>query len=204
MSADLSLSVDPHQTMNSNRHTAASMEQFVWRYSRPAIVLHWALALLLTLTTAVGWIMMAFENEPGSGWIFDMHKSFGLVIASLVAARVVWRLTHRPQALPASVPRWQARLAAAAQGALYVLIVLLPVTGYVGASYSKAGVRFFGWATPRWAVPDHDTAEQFFDVHSVLVWVLVALVSVHVLGALKHLLLDKDGVFQRMGLGARR
>jgi cytochrome b561 len=181
-----------------------STEPIAWRYSHPAIALHWTLALLLTLTTAVGWIMMAFEHQPGAGWVFDMHESFGIVIASLVAARVAWRLTHPPQALPASVPPWQARLAGAAQAALYVVMVLLPVTGYLGASFSKAGVQFFGWATPRWALPDHDTAEQFFAVHSVLVWLLVALVSFHVLGALTRLLLDKDGVCQRMALGAPR
>ena len=74
----------------------------------------------------------------------------------------------------------------------------MPVTGYLGASYSKAGVALFGLPTPHWALPDHGRAELFFNVHSVLVWVLVALVSLHVLAALKHLLLDKNGVFQRM------
>jgi cytochrome b561 len=175
-----------------------------WRYDLAAVGLHWLLALLLTFIAALGWYMMSVEDEPGSGRYFELHKSLGLVIAALVAARILWRLTHRPAALPASVPAWQARLSAVTVGLLYALMVLLPITGYLGASYSKHGVALFGLATPQWALPDHDTAEWFFDIHGVLIWVLVALVAVHVLGALKHLLIDKDGVFQRMGFGARR
>ena len=62
----------------------------------------------------------------------------------------------------------------------------------------------FGLTTPHWALPNHDRAEQFFGIHSVLIWVLVVLVGVHVLGALKHLLLEKDGVFQRMWFKSQR
>jgi cytochrome b561 len=113
-------------------------------------------------------------------------------------ARIFWRLTHRPAPLPPEVPRWQARLAKLTEAALYIVIALMPLTGYLGASYSKSGVAFFGAPTPSWASPNHDTAEFFFGIHSFLIWVLVALVAAHVLGALKHLLIDRDGVFRRM------
>jgi cytochrome b561 len=168
-----------------------------WRYSRTAIVLHWLLAILLTLTTLIGWRMKWIEHQPGSAQWFDLHKSIGVVIAVLVAVRVGWRLTHRPEPLPPG-PRWQARFAGIAHGLLYVLMVALPITGYLGASYSKAGVRWFGIETPRWVAPDHATAELFFDAHGVLLWTTVVLVLLHVAGALKHLLVDKDEVFQRM------
>jgi cytochrome b561 len=174
-----------------------------WRYSRTAVVLHWLLALLITLTTVIGWRMMLTEHEPGSEQLFDLHKSIGLIIAAFVIARVLWRLTHRPEPLPAG-PIWSARLAAITHALLYVLMILLPITGYLGASYSKAGVRWFGLATPQWALPDRDLAEQYLTVHGVLLWTLVALVALHVLGALKHLLLDKDRVFQRMWFARRR
>ena len=171
-----------------------------WRYTATAVVLHWTLAVLLGGAAALGWYMMSVEREPGSGQYFDLHKSVGLVIALLVLARIAWRLTHPPRALEASVPRWQVRLSAWTQGLLYVLMALMPVTGYLGASYSKRGVSLFGWATPRWVQPDHDTAEWFFGVHSWLIWVMAALVALHVAGALKHLLVDHDGVFRRMTL----
>jgi cytochrome b561 len=82
--------------------------------------------------------------------------------------------------------------------ALYVCMFLMPVLGFLGASYSKSGVMFFGAKLPSWTVPNHDTAELFFGLHSTLAWVLVALVVLHAAGGLKHLLVDKDGVFQRM------
>ena len=172
-----------------------------WRYGGTAVTLHWVIALLLPAMAALGWYMMSIEEEPGSGWYFELHKSIGLVVALLVAVRIAWRLTHRPQPLPTTVPGWQVRLSQVTQALLYALMVFMPVTGYLGASYSKVGVKFFGANTPRWALPDHDLAEQFFGVHSTLVWVLVALIGVHVAGALHHLLRRKDGVFQRMTFG---
>jgi cytochrome b561 len=174
-----------------------------WRYSGAAIALHWILAILITLTTAIGWRMMWIEHEPGSEQWFDLHKSIGLVIAALVAMRLLWRLTHRPEPRPTGAA-WEAKLASVTHALLYVLIVALPITGYLGASYSKAGVQWFGIATPRWVAPDHDTSELFFTIHGVLLWTLVALVVLHVAGALKHLLIDKDGTFRRMWFARRR
>ena len=179
------------------------VSQADWRYSRPAMLLHWGVAILLTAMAALGWFMMTIEDDPGSVWYFDLHKSFGLVFAALVALRLIWRLTHRPEALPATLPAWQIRLAHWTQFLLYVLMVLMPLTGYLGASYSKKGVQFFGVSTPHWALPNHDLAEQFYGIHSVLIWVIVALVVLHVLGVLKNLLMDKNAVFRRMWFAPR-
>jgi cytochrome b561 len=180
-----------------------SPSQTAWRYGRTAVVLHWTLAVLLVATTALGFYMMSVEKEPGADAYFNLHMSIGIVIALLVITRIVWRLTHPPQPLPASVPRWQVWLAGATQASIYLLVVLMPLTGYLGASHSKAGVPLFGLATPRWTAPDHDTAESFYTIHSVLIWVLIFLVALHVAGALKDLLIDRDGVFQRMWFRSR-
>jgi cytochrome b561 len=186
-------------TLNASPSTST----FSWRYSRTAIALHWGIALLIAFMAALGWYMMSIEDAPGSGWYFDLHKSFGITLALLVVARVGWRLLNRPEPLPAAIAKWQRKLSKATQWLLYLLMALVPAAGYLGASYSKNGVQWFGLATPHWAPPDHDRAEQFFDIHAVLIWVLVVLVGLHVLGALKHLLIDHDGVFQRMLLKRR-
>lgn len=169
-----------------------------WRYSRPAIFLHWLLAALIVFMAALGWYMMSVEREPGGQQWMDLHRSIGLVVAALVLLRIVWRLGHRPQPLPAGVPRWQVLLSGATQALLYLVMVALPVTGIVGSSYSRAGLSFFGLALPRWAVTNRATSHQYFGIHELLVWVLVALVVLHVLGGLKHLLVDRDQVFGRM------
>jgi cytochrome b561 len=185
-------------------NTRPSTSTFTWRYTGTAIALHWGIALLIAFIAALGWYMMSIEDEPGSGWYFNLHKSLGIVMALLVAVRIGWRSLNRPEPLSTAIPKWQRQLSQATQGLLYLLMVLVPFAGYIGASYTKKGVLWFGLATPHWAVPDHDRAEQFFDIHSVLVWVLVVLVALHVLGALKHLLIDHDGVFQRMLFKRRR
>lgn len=168
-----------------------------WTYTKPAIALHWILAVLLVGMVALGWYMMAIEEQPGSGWYFNLHKSVGITVFVLVLLRVTWRLTHRPERLPPSVPGWQRRLSSWTQGLLYACMILMPATGFTGAIYSKHGVSFFGIALPG-AAPNHDLSEQFFSVHGVIVWILVGLVTLHVAGALKHLLIDRDGVFKRM------
>lgn len=169
-----------------------------WRYNAVAILLHWILTILIVGMVALGWFMMSIEDEPGASWYFNLHKSVGLLIFGLVLIRVVWRFRHTPSALPASLPKWQVTASAIAQWLLYGCMVLLPITGFLGASYSKSGVNFFGLQLPSWLIPNHAAAEQFFSAHEALVWLLVTLVALHGAAGLKHLFIDKDNVFQRM------
>ena len=174
-----------------------------WRYGAPAIALHWILALLIAFMAGLGWTMMTIEHEPDGPAAIALHKSLGLVVLVLVALRVAWRATHRPAPLPPGLPRWQVRLSRLVEGALYACLVLVPVAGLLGAGFQRSPLAFFGHALPRWAAPNRDDAELLFDVHSALVWVTVVLVAVHTAAGLKHLLVDRDRVFQRMWFGAR-
>ena len=61
-----------------------------WHYSQVAILLHWIVALLLVVMVALGWYMTSIEDQPGSIWYFDLHKSIGLVFALLVVASWIW------------------------------------------------------------------------------------------------------------------
>ena len=168
------------------------------RYAPVAILLHWALAILIIGMIGLGWYMLSIEEEPGSGWYVDLHKSIGIIIAVLVLLRVVWRLGHQPQALPDSVPGWQATGSRMTHWLLYGAMIVMPIVGIAGALFSKNGITFFGLTMPRLFPPDHAVAEIFFSVHSVVAWGLVGLIAVHVLDALKHILINKDRVFQRM------
>jgi len=184
--------------MNKVNPGTAPEAKTIWRYSRFAMGLHWGSALVLALVAGLGWYMASIEDDPGAGWYFAQHKSWGLVFALLLLVRLVWRLFNRPEPLSVVMPKWQAWVASGTQLLLYVAMVLMPLTGYLGASYSEHGVQLFGNNLPGWAVANEDKAEWFFDIHGALIWVLVVLVAVHMAGALKHLLLDKDGTFQRM------
>ena len=170
-------------------------------YAPIAVFLHWVLAFLFFVLIGLGWYMMSIEDEPGSGWYFDLHKSVGTVAAMLILVRAAWRLANTPDALPFNVPLWQAAGSRAIHWLLYVAMVAMPLAGIAGAMLSKSGVNFFGWTIPRLFAPNHDLAEVFFGAHSIIAWAFVGLISIHVLAALKHLVIDKDGVFQRMWFG---
>ncbi|MGK5021164.1 cytochrome b [Janthinobacterium lividum] len=169
-----------------------------WRYAAPARILHWLMAVLIPAMLALGWYMMEIEDEPGSEVYFNLHKSLGLLLLLLLAARAAWRLGHRPASLPPCVAAWQARLSRLGHGLLYAGMLLVPATGLAGALLSQSGVAFFGLALPRWFAPNHALAEQCFELHELGAWTLAGLIGLHVLAGLKHLLRDKDGVFQRM------
>lgn len=169
-----------------------------WHHNRLTIVIHWLVALLLPVMAGLGWYMLSIENQPGSSWYFDLHKSLGMVFGMLVLIRLVWRFFHPLEPLPRSVPLWQAQLARWMQGLLYVAMILMPITGYLGSAFGPDSMSFFGLNLPKWLLPNHAIAELIFNIHGVVIWVLISLVSIHVLGALKHLLVDKDGIFQRM------
>ena len=170
-------------------------------YAPLAKLLHWTLAVLLVGMVALGWYMTAIEDDPGSDWFFNLHKSIGLVIAALVLLRLVWRLGHRPADLPASVPPWQARASRATHRLLYAAMVAMPTFGIIGSLLSKDGIVFFGATLPRVFTANHDLAEIFYGAHSITAWLLVGLVALHVSAGLKHLLVNRDGVFQRMWFG---
>jgi len=172
-------------------------------YAPLAVLLHWTLAVLIIGMVALGWYMMEIEDDPGSIWFFNLHKSIGLVIAGLVLLRLVWRLGHPPETLPASLPPWQAGASRATHWLLYAAMLTMPTFGIIGSLLSKKGIVFFGTALPRVFEASHDLAEAFFEAHSFTAWILVVLVSLHVLAGLKHLLIDKDGVFQRMWFARR-
>jgi cytochrome b561 len=169
-----------------------------WRYAPVAVVLHWVLAALIACMLVLGFTMVAIEDDPGADKWFGLHQTIGLVVFVLVLARAAWRLTHRPARLPASVPRWEAIASLVVQWLLYAGMLLLPITGFLGSSYSRAGIHWFGLLLPRWRAPDHDTAETLFGVHEAIVWCMLALVALHALASLKHALVDRDRVFQRM------
>jgi cytochrome b561 len=173
-----------------------------WRYTRTARWLHWILAALIIFLLALGWTMMSVEHRPGGARpLFDLHKSLGLAVLVLVAARLVWRLSHPVAPLPDYVPAWQKTLATVTEWGLYACMVAMPVIGYLGASHQKQPPQFFGLATPAWTQPNHNMAERLFDIHGLIAWPLVALIILHVAGALKHILIDKDKVFWRMSFG---
>lgn len=171
------------------------------RYTRVAIALHWLIAALVVAQFTFGWWMVGIPKDPPGmrAAAFNLHKSVGLTILALMVLRLAWRLTHKPPALP-PMPRWQALLARAVHIGFYVLLIALPLAGYIGSSFSGYPVKLFGWTLPSWAPKNVAVKDWMSAAHLALGWTLAVVLALHVAGALKHALLDRDGLLRRMGL----
>jgi cytochrome b561 len=171
------------------------------RYSLPAIALHWVLALALIGAFSVGAYMADLPFSPTRLKLYNWHKWAGICILGLSALRLFWRLTHRPPAdLP--MPAWQARAAHATHVLFYVLFFAVPLMGWAYTSAAGFPVVLFGvLPLPDFVQPNRELAEAIKPLHGTLAWALAAVVVLHVLAALKHQFVDKDGLLNRMRPG---
>ncbi len=172
----------------------------VARYDRVARWLHGLIGAALLLQIVFGFCLdaVAPRGTPDRGVVINLHKSLGMVLGVLVLLRLAWRLGHRPPPWPATVPVWQRQAARLGHGLLYACMLVMPLSGYVASNFSKHGVKFFGHALAPWG-PDNPAVYSALNLlHGVTAWVFAVLIAGHVAVAIKHLLIDRDGVFQRM------
>jgi len=168
------------------------------RYSGTAISLHWVIAALIICAFALGWSMTDLAVSPLKLRMFNWHKWIGITVLLLAIARLVWRLTHRPPAaLP--VPVWQRIAAQVVHGALYVLLFLQPLSGWVYSNAAGYQVVYLGvLPLPNLVAKNKEVAEILMERHEFLGWCLFVLVSLHALAALKHHFVDGDATLKRM------
>ena len=168
------------------------------RYSSPAIALHWLLALGLFGTFALGIYMHELPMSPTRLKLFSWHKWAGVTILVLSAVRLAWRLTH-PVPADVAMPDWQRKTAHAVHHLLYLLFFAVPLAGWAYSSAAGFPVVWFGvLPLPDFVPVDRGLADTLKGVHKVLALGLGALVLAHVGAALKHQIVDRDGLLQRM------
>lgn len=165
------------------------------KYSRSMRILHWAMALSIIGVICAGITMVALpDRDPVKfGVFFPWHKSFGMLALFLVVARLLIRFRTVIPPLPPGITKMEARAAAAAHIALYVLMFLVPLSGYVMSSTftQSDGVYFFGVYLPE-LLPKNDAwFDTLLELHHVLAFTLLGLVVLHVGAALKHHFLDR-------------
>ena len=162
-------------------------------------LLHWLVALAVVGLVIVGWIMDELPNSPDKIRIYALHKSFGLTVLVLVVLRLAWRWSNPRPALPPTMPPWERRLAAVVHTGLYLVLLAMPLSGWLFNSAANFPLRWFGlFRVPALGGPDPDLKLLAADVHLALSWLLVGLFTLHVAGALKHHFVDRDDVLRRM------
>ncbi|MDB5919431.1 MAG: uncharacterized protein JWR40_3665 [Massilia sp.] len=169
------------------------------KFTRTAIVLHWLIAVLLIGQFVFGWLLDEIpRNTPARGFWINQHKSVGLVIGVLVLLRIVWRLRHAPPP-PLPMPSWQRRAADASHLAMYVCMVVMPLSGYLASNFSKHGIKLFNAVTlAPWGSDDKLLYAVFNQTHKVTAVVFAVLIGIHLLAVAKHTLIDHDRLLSRM------
>lgn len=168
------------------------------RYGLVPQLLHWIVVVLIGLQY---WLAEAAEELPAGTDKLAMltrHKSFGITILLIALVRVAWRLFDRPPA-PPPMPAWQRTAASLAHWGLYVLLFALPLTGWMMSSSANYPVSWFGLVQlPDLVMPSEELHEVLEEVHESLFVALLSLAGLHVLAALKHQFMDRDGLLSRM------
>jgi cytochrome b561/polyisoprenoid-binding protein YceI len=182
------------------------------RYSTVAITLHWLIAAAIVLQVILAW-RMGGKPTPESFAVMQLHKSIGITILLLSLIRVGWRLVNPSPPFPPNLPRWETTLAKVVHAGFYVVMIGMPLTGWLMVSTSRIVLPTLLYGTIPW--PDiplvggltpgakHLWNEIGKNGHEILAWLVYGLLGLHVAGALKHQLFGRDEpVLGRMAPGA--
>ena len=173
------------------------------RYSVVAIVLHWLLALVLLAMFVVGIYMTDLPFSPLRLKLYNWHKWAGISFLALTVLRLLWRATHRPPPLPTviekNMPSWQTRAYHATHHVMYALFFVVPLVGWAYSSAAGFPIVLFGQLPlPDWLPVNKELAELIKPLHKLLALALMALAGLHIAAAIKHQLVDRDGLLSRM------
>lgn len=179
------------------------------RYNGVAKTLHWLIAALILANIGLAW-NMGGPRTGASYAVFQLHKSIGITVLLLTIVRIGWRIANPPPPLSPHLARWEKGLAHATHYGFYLLMLGLPLTGWLMVSTSKTGIPTLLYGTIPWPnlpigggakAAAHEIGERG---HGLLAWLAYALILLHVAGALKHQWIDRDGEAGRMLPGPRR
>lgn len=169
------------------------------RYNPISVVFHWLMAAIIVATWSIAIVVSDMPLSPARITGYSWHKWLGVTVFFLVLLRLVWRATHPAPQLEIKMPAWQERAMQLTHIALYLLMIVIPLVGWLMSSAKGYTVNYFGlFELPDLLSKDKALGHQLKDLHEYLADVLVALVCLHVLAALKHQFIDKDGLLSRM------
>lgn len=169
------------------------------RYTFTAIRLHWLAALLIFAAFPLGVYMSDLQLSPLKLQLISYHKWLGVTIFLLAIARLAWRAKHTPPPLPDSMLTWQQTVTHAVHHLLYVLIIAIPLSGWLMSSAKGFQTVYFGvLPLPDLIGKDKELGDILREVHELLNYTMLVLVMAHTGAALKHHFIDHDGVLARM------
>lgn len=169
------------------------------KYSRLTMTLHWLIAILVIVNWRIA-ETAEHASKADRESIMGNHFAFGVILFALAAARVITRFTSPPPPLASTLKPWEAVLAKVTHALLGLLVLLLPIGGWLAMSFYGQPINVFGLFSmpPLPFTPDKDMAGAIFEAHGAGGAILVILMFIHIAAALKHTLIDRDGNLFRM------
>ncbi len=168
-------------------------------YSGVAKSLHWLILALLVIQFAIAWTMPEIGRGTVPTGLIGWHLSVGLAILAVMLVRLAWRLTHTAPPAPADLSPALATLSRVVHYLLYALLIILPLLGWANASARGWAVKLFGvFPLPPLMAKGSSLGHSLGDVHATLALALLAVIALHVSGAVYHALFLKDRTLQRM------
>ncbi len=169
-------------------------------YSAFTRILHWTVALLIIGLIWLGWWMVDLSYyDRWYNRSLELHKSLGMVVLAIAAIKIAWVIYEGKPAFPATIQPWERAAATAVHHLFYLLMLLIPVTGYVISTSAGDGISVFDLFVIPAVLPASETLrDTAIELHFWLAYATAALVAVHALAALKHQFLDRDGTLRRM------
>ncbi|OAI49156.1 cytochrome B [Gammaproteobacteria bacterium SCGC AG-212-F23] len=168
------------------------------RFGFVAIFLHWLMAIVLIGLVILGLYMTRIPISLDKLKLFGWHKEWGILALMLVIVRLAWRLLNTTPTLN-ELPWWEKIGARAAHWAFYFFMLAIPISGWLMTSAAGLPASFFGWfVLPDLVTPSEQNRILFAVTHKWLAYGLIATFCVHVAAALKHYVINKDEILQRM------
>ena len=170
------------------------------RYTLTAQALHWITAALMFAVLPIAWVMV---NMPKSAQfrslLFTLHKSVGLTIVVLVAVRIAWRAKHPVPPLEVGLARWEKVAASGSHWMLYVILVGMPISGYLLDAAGGYSISYFGLFSIPLLPKSPALSSVATWVHvAVGQWLVYTLIFLHVAASIWHISVRRDGVLDRM------
>jgi cytochrome b561 len=167
-------------------------------YPATSKLLHWLVAACVLATAPVAIAMTRIDKGPTQDALYNLHKSLGVLILILMALRLINRLAAGALASETEIERWQKTASSIVHSSLYVLLLAMPVVGYV-ANSAYGATPFFGlFELPMIVGKNDGLATQLFTLHRWVGWLVILLVLTHVSAALYHHFVRRDAVLKRM------
>lgn len=168
------------------------------KYTLPAIILHWIIAILILILLPLGWYMADLPKGPDRGWYFALHKSIGLSVFILIVIRTIWRVLYIPPALPSHISMAQQSVVHWMHYLLYLAMFLQPISGYLSSSFSGYKTKIWGIPLPHWGWKSADLNTLFTTIHEYSGIFFICLISLHLAGVFYHIYRNEKDILQRM------